>query len=147
MTDTGASSITHRHIYFAGTLGSGWLYCDYSSAGVTLRADTNYKVAVVNGAASVAGFWNSATLDYWSAGEGGSGISAGPLSAPNEADATSPGQSTYNLGPEFTYPATYDTGGAPTYWVDVEVTLSSAPPTSSSPPPIADSAAFLSFFP
>ena len=127
---------------WSGVAGSGWLYCDYSSAGATLRADTNYKVAVVNGAAS-AEFWNSATLDYWSTGEGGSGISVGPLSAPNEANATSPGQSTYNPGPEFTYPATYDTGGAPTYWVDVEVTLSSAPPA----PPIADSAAFLSFFP
>lgn len=127
---------------WSGAAGSGWVYCDYSSAGVTLTADTNYKVAVVNGAASPES-WNSATIGYWSTGEGGNGISSGPLSAPNEADATSPGQSTYNPGPDFTYPATYDTGGAPTYWVDVEVTPSSAPPRAES----SASSAFLAFFP
>ena len=124
---------------WAGAAGSGWVSCDYSGAGVTLQAGTNYKVAVVNGAASPDN-WNSATIDYWSTGGGSGGISSGPLSAPNEADATSPGQGSYNLGPAFTYPATYDTGGAPTYWVDVEVTPSSAAR-------IVQSGAFLAFFP
>lgn len=124
---------------WSGVAGSGWVSCDYSKASVTLAANTNYKVAVVNGAPNPDS-WNSATLDYWSTGSGGGGISSGPLSAPNETDATSPGQSTYNPGSSFTYPDTYDTGGAPTYWVDLEVTPSSAPPA-------ADSGAFLAFFP
>jgi hypothetical protein len=95
---------------------------------------------VVNGAANP-GVWNSATIDYWSTGPGDSGISSGPLSAPNETDAASPGQSTYIQGAEFAYPATYDTGGAPTYWVDVEVTPSAAVQPAVKPH------GFLAFFP
>jgi hypothetical protein len=120
--------------------GSGWVSCDYTSAGVILAAGTKYKVAVVNGAAHPSA-WNSATLDYWDTGTGGSGISSGPISAPNEAGSSSPGQSTYNAGSAFAYPATYDTGGAPTYWVDVEVMPSSASP------PVATPGSFLTFFP
>jgi Domain of unknown function (DUF4082) len=123
---------------WSGAAGSGWVYCDYSQADVMLSAGTNYKVAVVNGAASPEA-WNSATINYWSTGGGSSGVISGPLSAPNDTEATSPGQSTYNPGRAFTYPATYDTGGAPNYWVDVEV-LPAAPPT-------VDSGAFLAFFP
>lgn len=115
------------------------MYCDYSNAGVTLAAGTKYKVAVVNGTA-IPDSWNSATLDYWSTGDGSNGISNGPLSAPNESGAPSPGQGTYNFGSSFTYPDTYDTGGAPTYWVDVEVVPS---PTSTK----IDASAFLTFFP
>ncbi len=125
---------------WSGAAGSGWVYCDYTGGGVLLTAATKYKVAVVNGTANPSA-WNSATLDYWSTGTGGSGISSGPISAPNEADASSPGQGTYNPGSTFTYPATYDTGGAPTYWVDVEVTPSLAQP------PVARPGAFLAFFP
>jgi hypothetical protein len=116
--------------------------CDYSSAGVTLVPGGYYKVAVFNGAANPDS-WNSATLNYWSTGLGGGGISSGPLSAPNESAASSPGQSSYNQGSAFAYPGTYDTGGAPNYWVDVEVTPTSAAP----PPPPADSGGFLTFFP
>jgi hypothetical protein len=132
-TDIGSPS-------WSGEAGSGWVSCDYSDANITLTASTKYKVAVVNGAANP-NSWNSATLDYWSTGAGGSGISSGPIAAPDEADASSPGQSSYNRGTVFTYPATYDTGGAPTYWVDVEVTPSSAQP------PVASSGGFLTFFP
>jgi hypothetical protein len=107
---------------WSGEAGSGWVYCDYTSSGVTLAAGTNYKVAVCNGAGSPA-VWNGATgPDYWaSPGPGESGITSGPLSAPDSASATSPGQSTYNAGAAFTYPDTYN-AGAYTYWVDVEVT-------------------------
>ena len=125
---------------WSGAAGSGWVSCDYTGAGITLAAGTKYKVAVVNGTANP-GSWNSATLDYWSTGPGGSGISSGPISAPNESNASSPGQSTYNPGTAFTYPATYDTGGAPTYWVDVEVTPSLAEPPLTSP------SGFMAFFP
>ncbi|MGP7997922.1 MAG: hypothetical protein ACLPKI_11445 [Streptosporangiaceae bacterium] len=100
--------------------GSGWVSCSYS--GVTLAAG-DYKVAVCNSAASPQ-MWNLATIDYWSTGAGGQGITTGPLSAPNLAQATSPGQSTYQQGSSFAWPGTYDTGGAPCYWVDVEVTPS-----------------------
>jgi hypothetical protein len=128
---------------WSGVAGSGWVYCDYTQANIVLTANTKYKVAVVNDAANP-GSWNSATLDYWSTGTGGSGISSGPISAPNEADSSSPGQSSYNQGSAFTYPATYDSGGAPNYWVDVEVTPSSAPPPS---PPVTTPGGFLAFFP
>jgi hypothetical protein len=126
---------------WSGAAGSGWVSCDYGGAGVTLAASTKYKVSVVNGAANP-GSWNSATIGYWTTGTGDSGISSGPLSAPDEADAASPGQSSYNQGSAFTYPATYNTGGAPNYWVDVEVT-----PSSAASSPTAGPGAFLAFFP
>ncbi len=116
--------------------GGGWVSCAY--AGITLPAG-DYKVAVCNGLASPDS-WNAATLDYWSTGPGASGITNGPLSAPNLTNATSPGQSTYNQGTAFTYPTTYDTGGAPTYWVDVEVTPAGLPG-------VVNSGAFMTFFP
>jgi hypothetical protein len=89
--------------------------------------------------------WNAATLDYWTTGPGANGITSGPLTAPNLAGATAPGQASYNQGPSFVYPGTYDTGGAPAYWVDLEVRPTSAP----APPPApqqANSNAFLAFF-
>ena len=105
---------------WSGAAGSGWMACPYN--GVTLAAG-DYKVAVCNSAASPQ-MWNLATIDYWSTGAGGQGLTAGPLSAPNLAQATNPGQSTYHQGTSFAWPGTYDTGGAPCYWVDVEVTPS-----------------------
>ena len=126
---------------WSGAAGSGWVSCAYHD--VTLPAG-DYKVAVVNGAASPQK-WNAATLDYWSTGPGANGITSGPLSAPSLAGATAPGQSTYNQGTSFVYPDTYDTGGAPTYWVDLEVTPGSEPPPPP-PPPHVNSNAFLVFF-
>ena len=90
---TGADNSSPR---WSGAAGSGWVYCDYSNAGVILAAGTKYKVAVVNGA-TTPDSWNSATLNYWSTGDGSNGIFNGPLSAPNESDAASPGQGTYKL--------------------------------------------------
>ncbi len=124
---------------WSGNAGSGWVACAYS--GVTLAAG-DYKVAVCN-AAGQPQMWNLATLDYWSTGTGGSGIAAGPLSAPGLAAAASPGQSTYHQGTAFAWPDTYDTGGAPCYWVDVEVTAAAA---SGGGSPGANGGAFLTFF-
>jgi hypothetical protein len=115
--------------------------CDYS--GVVLPPG-DYKVAVVNGAASPE-MRNAATLDYWTTGPGASGIISGPLTAPNLAGATAPGQGSYNQGPSFVYPDTSDTGGAPAYWVDLEVRPTSAPAPPPAPQP-ANSNAFLAFF-
>jgi hypothetical protein len=88
---------------------------------------------------------DAATLDYGTTGPGASGIISGPLTAPNLAGAAAPGPGSYNQGPSFVYPDTYDTGGAPAYWVDLEVRPTPAP----APPPApqhANSNAFLAFF-
>lgn len=123
---------------WSGAAGGGWVSCAYS--GITLpRGD--YQVAVGNGAASPV-MWNAATLNYWSTGPGAGGIKVGPLSAPDLASATGPGQGTYHQGTSFVYPDTYDTGGAPSYWVDVEITPAAPPP----PPPSASQGGFLPFF-
>ena len=102
---------------WSGSVGSGWVKCDYS--GVTLPAG-DYKVAVFYGGQAK---WFNFTTGYWaSGGPGTSGISSGPLTAPGLSGATGPGQSTYN---EVTwgYPQTYGTAGnGENYWVDVEVT-------------------------
>jgi len=113
---------------WSGAAGSGWVSCSYS--GVTLPA-ASYRVAVAN-ADGTAGVWNDATIGYFSTGPGGAGISADPLSAPSEGSADSPGQGSYNAGGSLTWPGTYDTGGAPSYWVDVQVTPASTTPVSDS---------------
>ncbi len=104
---------------WSGTAGSGWVACSYS--GVTLPAG-DYRVAVFTGAGSK---WYQATGGYWtSGGPGASGITSGPLTAPGESQASSPGQSSYHSG-SWAYPNTYEsTNGGENYWVDVEVTPS-----------------------
>ncbi len=111
---------------WSGAAASGWVSCSYGS--VTLPAGS-YRVAVCNGAASPDA-WNNATINYFSTGSGGSGITIGPLSAPSESSAGTPGQSSYSTGTSLAWPGTYDTGGAPSYWVDVEVTPTVAVPSS-----------------
>jgi hypothetical protein len=65
---------------------------------------------------------------------------SGPLTAPNTASATAPGQTTFHHG-VFACPDTYDTDfNGQTRWVDVEVTPSSGGP-------MVNSVAFLAFFP
>jgi len=100
---------------WSGAAGSGWVSCAYS--GVTLPAG-DYKVAVFGGGSK----WYQVTVSYWgTAGAGTGGITAGPLTAPGLSGATSPGQSTYNLG-SWAYPQTYEsTSNGENYWVDVEV--------------------------
>jgi hypothetical protein len=100
---------------WSGAAGSGWVSCGYSD--VTLPAG-DYKVAVYYGGGSA---WYQAATDYWTSGAGGSGITAGPVTAPSAATATSPGQGTYHAG-SWAYPQTYSSGNGENYWVDVEVT-------------------------
>ena len=102
---------------WSGAAGSGFVSCSY--AGVTLPAG-DYKVSVFNGAA-VPVIWNNASADYFDTGGGASGIINGPLSAPSEAGAATPGQASYHQGVTFAWPDTY-AGAAPSYWVDAEVT-------------------------
>jgi hypothetical protein len=110
---------------WSGAAGSGWVSQSYT--GVTLPAG-DYKVSVLNAAGTPA-IWNPTTNTYWGASVGVGGITNGPLSAPDTAHATSPGQDTYNLGATFTYPLTYAAGAnGANYWVDVEVTPVPAAP-------------------
>lgn len=109
---------------WSGAAGSGWVSVSYS--GVTLPAG-DYKVSVLN-AAGVPAVWNATTNTYWGASVGVGGITAGPLSAPDTAHATSPGQDTYNLGAGYVYPLTYAAAAnGANYWVDVEVTPAAVP--------------------
>jgi hypothetical protein len=104
---------------WSGAPGSGWVSCSYG--GITLLAG-DYKVAVLNAAANP-DQWSTTTLNYWkSTGPGQNGIVNGPLGAPNNANAASPGQCTYNQGNTFVWPGTYASDLAQSYWVDVEVT-------------------------
>ncbi|HEY3955704.1 MAG TPA: hypothetical protein VGM53_20230 [Streptosporangiaceae bacterium] len=122
---------------WSGAAASGWVSCGYT--GLALPPG-DYKVAVFNGAATP-DMWNLATINYWSDGPGGNGITVGPLSAPDLAAATSPGQGSYDAGQVFRWPGTYAANSAPCYWVDVEVTAATAPPP---PPP---KSGLVTFFP
>jgi hypothetical protein len=126
---------------WSGAVGSGWIACSYS--GVILSPG-DYKVAVYTPGGSD-NFYQE-TWDYFGGGgpASSSGISYGPLSAPNTATATAPGQTTYQHG-GWLYPDTYDTDfNGQNRWVDVEVT----PSTTTAPSaPGVNSSAFLVFFP
>lgn len=71
----------------AAVAGGGWMYTAFGS---TTLAAGNYRVGVFN-AGGTGGGWGSTDIssDYWGAGTGGSGITNGPLSAPNLASASS----------------------------------------------------------
>lgn len=108
---------------WSGAAGSGWMSAALTG---TLSAGVNYKVVVLNGAGTPA-IWNAATAAYWAAsGYGVNGLTSGPITAPNNASATSPGQDSYNPGATMTYPNT--NVGPYNYWLDIEVTpLAGAP--------------------
>lgn len=102
----------------AGSAGAGWLYCDYSGAGVTLNSGAPFKASVFYAGGST---WRTVVDTYWAGGGGGaSGITTGPLSAPNSANAT-PGQDSWH-GPNlaWAYPGSFS--NPENDWVDVEVT-------------------------
>ncbi len=111
---------------WSGAAGSGWVSASYS--GVTLPAG-DYKTSVWNGAATPSGF-NEYAPAWFTTGYGGSGIVTGPITVPNAASATSPGQATYQISAStFLYPDLYVSAVTPgqCYWVDVEVTPAPAP--------------------
>lgn len=114
----------------AASAGSGWVYAAFSSA-VPLISGTNYFGCVFYAAGHN---WYSATNDYWSAGAGSTGITNGPLSAPNNRNSAI-GQSPYAYSasspkvPNTTWDET-------NYWVDVNVTT-----TATTPPAVTITAA------
>lgn len=127
---------------WSGAAGSGWVACEYS--GVSLPAG-DYKVSVYTPGGSD-NFYQE-TEAYWGTGAGANGITSGPLTAPNTANATAPGQVTYYHG-AFAYPDTYDSEFAgQNRWVDIEVTPSTSTGLSTANSSTANSKAFLTFFP
>lgn len=101
---------------WSGAAASGWISAPLTG---TLQAGVNYKVVVCNGAGSPS-IWNAAVANYWSTGFGANGLTSGPITAPNNATATSPGQESYNLGATIAYPGT--NAGPYDYGVDIELT-------------------------
>jgi hypothetical protein len=98
--------------------GVGWVYCSYSSAGVTLPAG-KYKTCIYSGGGSE--FYQE-NIYYFSAGPGANNIVNGPLTCPNTSNAAAPGNSTYQDGP-WSYPDTFDNkDNGENRWIDVEVT-------------------------
>ena len=125
-TQTMVSGTLNTSPSWSGAAASGWVSCAYS--GVTLPAG-DYKVSVWNASASGTGTgWNAYTPSYWTTGAGASNLVSGPITMPNETNATSPGQSTYQTSSStFLYPNTYASGTpGQNYWVDIEVTPPSA---------------------
>jgi hypothetical protein len=127
---------------WSGPAGSGWVSCAYS--GVTLPAG-DYVTAVYYAGGQK---YYIEQNKYFGGGgpAAAAGIVAGPITAPNVANASPPGNSRYQLG-TLAFPDTFDGDDqGETRWVDVEVTpaaVTSPPP----PPTVVNSGAFLVFFP
>ena len=100
----------------AGT--NGWVKCAYNGT-VTLSPGVHYVAAVFSADTGVVK-WFSGYGGFWASGPGGSGVTNGPLTAPNNASSLH-GQAPYNASATLAYPAT---GFSSFDWgVDVEVTL------------------------
>jgi Domain of unknown function (DUF4082) len=120
---------------WSGAAASGWIRCSYPNA---ILPPGDYKVTVYTPGGSD-NFYQE-TEDYFAGGgpAAASAITYGPLSAPDTANASPPGQITFQHG-GWLYPDTYDTDfDGQNRWVDVEVTPISSPLNSGS---------FLTFFP
>jgi hypothetical protein len=111
---------------WSGAAGSGWVQnLNYASggplAGISLSSGTNYVVAAFSPGGS-AWYSDTGTNSYWETGPGASGITNGPLSAPNSANALH-GQAVYNAGGTLTFPISSSAGFD--FGVDVGVAIPS----------------------
>lgn len=119
----GTQALVHSETpTWSGPPGSGWVRAAFTSPPI-LNAATNYKVAILKTGGS--NNWYAAETHYWDTGTGSSGITNGPLSAPNNAGALNGqtgggGQDVFNAGSALNYPNTSFNAG--NYWIDVEVT-------------------------
>lgn len=117
-TQTVVAGTNNTSPAWSGAPGSGWVSCPYS--GVTLPAG-DYKTTVYSPGGSRF-YWEQPGYFAGGGPASANGIVNGPLSAPNVAGASAPGQCTYQVG-SFAYPDTYEaSGNGETRWVDVEVT-------------------------
>jgi hypothetical protein len=129
---------------WTGTAGSGWVSNAYS--GITLPPGDYITSVYTQGGNET----YTELPDYFGGGGPASaaGIVNGPLSSPNVANASPPGNSRYQIGGVL-YPDSFDTHDeGETRWVDIEVTPATGtndPPPP--PPPPVNSGAFLTFFP
>lgn len=114
---------------WSGAAGSGWISSPLSGS---LPSGGPYKFAVHQGANVI---WNAAVANYYTTGFGGSGLTAGPITVPNNASALSPGQESYHQSASISYP---DTNAGPfMYGLDIELT----------PQTVSAQGSFLTFFP
>jgi len=108
----------------AATAGNGWCYVDYTAANLTLPAGS-YRAAVYSAGASN---WFTYCNSFWGSTLVGSGIGNGPITAPGNALADSPGQAG-SLAGGWGYPnSNSNTNG---FWIDVEVVPAVAVPVPS----------------
>lgn len=99
---------------WSGAAGSGYISTPLAG---TLPAGGPYKYAVHQGGNVI---WNAAVANYYTTGFGGAGLTAGPITVPNDASALSPGQESYHQGATMAYPDTH--AGPFAYGLDIEVT-------------------------
>ena len=118
---TGQTLIASATPTWSGPAGSGWVRAAFPSPPV-LSASTNYKAVILKNGGS--NNWYASVSNYWTSGPGASGLSNGPLAAPNNAGGDG-GQDTFNSGTGIIYPAGSFNGG--NYWVDVEISTSGGP--------------------
>ena len=138
-TVTGTTLVTSNTASWSGAAGSGWVRASFTSP-PSLTSGTNYKACVFLQNNGSVNFYSS-TVNYWSSGAGGSGVTSGPITAPNNAGA-SPSQDSYNAGTSLAYPSTAS-GNASNYWIDPEVT---APAAGGSGPPVVPGRTWLRRF-
>lgn len=114
----GAGTLIHSETpTWSGAAGSGWVRAGFATP-PSLSTSTNYKAVIFLGGGSNA---YSSTAHYWDTGPGISGISNGPLSAPNNAGADG-GQDSFVANPGgMAYPNT--SFNASNYWIDPEITV------------------------
>jgi len=107
------TAVTGTDVTFAVS-GTGWLQADMASP-VALTTNTRYRAVVLYP------HNYSATLDYWSSGDGSAGITNGPLTAPSSGGG--PTQSSFQGAFGYGATITFPNGQfrASCYWVDVVV--------------------------
>lgn len=118
---SGASLVHSESASWSGAAGSGWVRAAFASP-PSLTSGTSYKACVLQ---NTGANWYSHTSNYWDVGAGSGGVTNGPLSAPNNAGGDG-GQDTFTQSAVLSYPVT--SFNATNYWVDPEVTASTAAP-------------------
>lgn len=118
MFSASASSWTSLLTGSALAAGGGWGYAPLSGL---LPPDT-YRVAVFQNQNVI---WNAAVANYTAgSGFGANGLTSGPITAPNNASAHTPGQASYNTSTvDIAYPNS--NVGPFFYGVDIELTIAS----------------------
>lgn len=97
--------------------GAGWVFCDFSGAGVGLEAGPQYAVAVFQPAAGVP--WWCTEAGYWTVGPGRAGITSGPIFAP-ESGVSVNGQGCYDASGAWAFPGG-NPGNGDVFFADVQV--------------------------